>query len=102
MVNISEKTASLNYPNPHIKSNYKGQPYHQDYVNIENVSYGKIANHIHTGLSKDGQYLINMTSSEKIQDENELYELPEKNVEEIISTVREKKKNLGEKPQVPD
>lgn len=96
MVNVSEKTASLNYPNPHIKSNYKGQPYHQDYVNIENVSYGKIANHIHTGLSKDGQYLINMTSAEKISDENEVYELPEKNIEEIISTVRERKKNLGD------
>ena len=96
MVNISEKTASLNYPNPHIKTNYKGQPYYQDYVNIENVSYGKIANHIHTGLSKDGQYLINMTSAEKISDENEVYELPEKNIEEIVSTVRERKKNLGD------
>jgi hypothetical protein len=96
MVNVSEKTASLNYPNPHIKSNYKGQPYYQDYVNIENVSYGKIANHIHTGLSKDGQYLINMTSAEKISDENEVYELPEKNIEEIVSTVRERKKNLGD------
>jgi len=96
MVNISEKTASLNYPNPHIKSNYQGEPYHRDYVNIENVSYGKVANHIHTGLSKDGQYLISMTSAQKISDENEVNELPEKNIEEIISTVRERKKNLGD------
>ena len=100
-IKIAEKTVSLNYPNPHIKvdtygPNYSGEQYHHDYVNIENVSHGKIAKHIHTGISKDGQYLINMTSSEKIQDENELYELPEKNVEEIISTVREKKKNLGD------
>ena len=96
MVNVSEKTASLNYPNPHIKSNYQGEPYHRDYINIENVSYGKVANHIHTGLSKDGQYLISMTSAQKISDENEVNELPEKNIEEIISTVRERKKNLGD------
>ena len=96
MLKISEKTESLNYPNPHIKPDYPREPYHRDYVNIENVSHCKIANHIHTGLSKDGQYLISMTSAEKISDENELYELPEKNVEEIISTVREKKKNLGD------
>ena len=91
----------MNYPNPHIKvdtygPNYKGELYHKDYVNIENVSHGKIANHIHTGLSKDGQYLINMTSAEKILDENAMYEMPEKNVEEIISTVKERKKNLGD------
>ena len=100
-VRIAEKTSSLNYPNPHIKvdtygPNYKGELYHKDYVNIENVSHGKIANHIHTGLSKDGQYLINMTSAEKILDENAMYEMPEKNVEEIISTVKERKKNLGD------
>ncbi len=96
MLKITEKTESLNYPNPHIKPDYQREPYHRDFVNIENVSHGKIANHIHTGLSKDGQYLIHMTSAEKISDENQLYELPEKNVEEIISTVREKKKNLGD------
>ena len=101
-IKVAEKTTSLNYPNQHIKvdtygPNYKGEPYHRDYVNIESVNHGKIANHIHTGLSKDGQYLISMTSAQKISDENEaLYEMPEKNVEEIISTVRERKKNLGD------
>ena len=101
MVNIAEKTASLNYPNPHIKvdtygPNYAGEQYHRDFINIESVNNGKIANHIHTGLSKDGQYLISMTSSQKIQDENQAYKLPEKDVEEIVSTVRERKKNLGD------
>ena len=101
MVKVAEKTASLNYPNPHIKvntygPNYTGEQYHRDYVNIESVNNGKIENHIHTGISKDGQYLISMTSSQKIQDDNQVYELPEKDVEEIVSTVRERKKNLGD------
>ena len=102
MLKVEEKTTSLNYPNPNIKvdtygPNYKGEAYHRDYVNIENVNKGKIMNHIHTGLSKDGQYLINMTSAQKIYDENEaLYAQPEKDIEEIISTVKEKKKNLGD------
>ena len=101
MIKVAEKTASLNYPNPHIKvdtygSKYTGEQYHRDYINIENKKYGKIANHIHTGISKDGQYLISMTSAQKIPDENVIYEPPEKEVEEIVSTVREKKKNLGD------
>ena len=37
-----------------------------------------------------------MTSAQKISDENEVNELPEKNIEEIVSTVRERKKNLGD------
>ena len=103
MVKVAEKTTSLNYPNPHIKvdtygSKYTGEQYHRDYINIENAKYGKIANHIHTGISKDGQYLISMTSAQKIQDENDIYEPREKDVEEIVSTVKEKKKNLGENP----
>ena len=101
MVKVAEKTTSLNYPNPHIKvdtygSKYTGEQYHRDYINIENAKYGKIANHIHTGISKDGQYLISMTSAQKIQDENDIYEPREKDVEEIVSTVKEKKKNLGD------
>ena len=101
MIKVAEKTASLNYPNPHIKvdtygSKYTGEQYHRDYINIENKKYGKIANHIHTGISKDGQYLISMTSAQKIPDENVIYEPPEKEVEEIVSTIREKKKNLGD------
>ena len=101
MVKVAEKTASLNYPNPHIKvdtygSKYTGEQYHRDYINIENAKYGKIANHIHTGISKDGQYLISMTSTQKIQDENDIYEPKEKDVEEIVSTIKEKKKNLGD------
>ena len=101
MVKVSEKTASLNYPNPHIKVDtygpkYTGEQYHRDYINIENTKYGKIANHIHTGLSKDGQYLISMTSAQKLPDENAIYGQNEKDVEEIVSTVREKKKNLGD------
>ena len=52
MVKVAEKTASLNYPNPHIKvdtygSKYTGEQYHRDFINIENKTYGKIANHIH-------------------------------------------------------
>jgi len=96
MLKVEEKTVNLNYPNRHIKSNYVGEPYHQDYINIENSVHGKIMNHIHTGVSKDGQYLISMTSAQKISDENDIYELPEKNIEEIVSTVRERKKNLGD------
>ncbi len=102
MVKVAEKTASLNYPNPHIKvdtygSKYTGEQYHRDFINIENKTYGKIANHIHTGLSKDGQYLISMTSAQKIPDENAIYDQQqEKDVEEIVSTVHEKKKNLGD------
>ena len=104
VLKIAEKTTSLNYPNPGIKvdtysPNYTGEQYHRDYINIESVKNGKIANHIHTGISKDGQYLINMTSSQKILDSNEYnkkYEPPEKNVEEIVSTIRERKKNLGD------
>ena len=101
MIKVAEKTASLNYPNPHIKvdtygSKYTGEQYHRDYINIENKKYGKIANYIHTGISKDGQYLISMTSAQKIPDENVIYEPPEKEVEEIVSTIREKKKNLGD------
>ena len=100
MVKIAEKTASLNYPNPNKKIDYSGENYHQDYLNIESRKYGKVANHIHTGLSNDGQYLINMTSAEKISDgnnyNNNRFQQQEKNVEEIVSTIRERKKNLGD------
>ena len=77
MVKVAEKTASLNYPNPHVKvdtygSKYTGEQYQRDYINIENAKYGKIANRIHTGISKDGQYLVTMSLAKKVMDEDKV------------------------------
>ena len=130
---VEQKTASLNFPNQNKKvdtygENFDKEKYTREYVNIENVEDGRIENHVETGISKDGQYLISVTSAQKIfdpnkikdeneyEDENEneeeeeiyekeeinednnknLNELPEKNVQEIISTVTTKRRNLGD------
>ena len=128
----------MNFPNQHKKvdtygENFDERKYKREYINVENVDDGKIENHVETGISKDGQYLISVTSARKIfneKNQNEYYEneseyendereegeglyekkeemnkeegdfyelpLPEKNVEEIISTVTTKRKNLGD------
>ena len=138
LIKVQQKTASLNFPNQHKKvdtygENFDERKYKREYINVENVDDGKIENHVETGISKDGQYLISVTSERKIFNENSqneyyeneneyendqreegerLYEkkeeineeegdvyelpLPEKNVEEIISTVTTKRKNLGD------
>ena len=128
---VKQKTASLNFPSQNRKvdtygENFDKEKYKREYVNIENDEDGIIENHIETGISKDGQYLVSVSSARKIfdennenennyQDENEeeeiyekieetnednnnnkFYELPEKDVEEIISTKIEKKRNLGD------
>ena len=120
LLNVQEKTASLNYPNQNKKVNTYGEnfderKYKREYVNVKDVDDGRIENHIETGISKDGQYLISVSSARKIQfyegkeeneeneeyeeevdDNNNIYEVPEKKVEEIISTVTTKRKNLGD------
>ncbi len=129
LLNVQQKTASLNFPNRNKKVNTYGEnfdkeKYKREYINVENVDDGKIENHIETGLSKDGQYLISVTSAKKIYDEkgndrderegdmyerveemeetneeredNKEYEVPEKEVEEIISTITTKRRNLGD------
>ena len=125
VLKVEEKTASLSFKNPQKKvntygENFDAEKYKREYVNVENVDDGRIENHIETSLSKDGQYLISVTSATKIYDENRnnneneedlndeyerreeveeeenIEEIPEKNVEEIISTVTTKKKNLGD------
>ena len=129
-IKIQQKAAILNFPNLNKKINTYGEhfdneKYKREYINVERVNNGRIENHIETGLSKDGQYLISQTFAQKYYDENyngneneyeneemeeeeEIYEdeneegdnnkdeLPEKNVEEIISTVTTKKRNLGD------
>ena len=143
LMKVQQKTASLNFPNQNKKvdtygENFDERKYKREYINVENVDDGKIENHVETGISKDGQYLISVTSARKIFDENmnnqnEYYEneneyendereegeglyekkeeineeednvyelpLPEKNEEEIISTVTTKRKNLGDNYQ---
>jgi hypothetical protein len=105
--NVQQKTAILNFQNPNIKvdtygENFDVEKYKQEYINIKDVENGKIENHIQTSLSKDGQYLISVTSAKRIYDDKknevgeQIYELPEKNVEEIVSTIQTKKKNLGD------
>ena len=125
VLKIEEKTASLNFKNPQKKvntygENFDAEKYKREYVNIENVDDGRIENHIETSLSKDGQYLISVTSATKVYDENRnnneneediddeyerreeveeeenVEEIPEKNVEEIVSTITTKRKNLGD------
>lgn len=130
ILKVEEKTASLNFQNPKKKvytygENFDAEKYKREYVNIENVDDGRIENHIETSLSKDGQYLISVTSATKVYDENRnennneneedfddgyerreeveeeeeeenIEEIPEKNVEEIVSTVTTKRKNLGD------
>ena len=126
---IQQKTAILNFPNQN-KNVYiygeskENEKYKRIYTNVEKVNDGRIENYVETGISKDGQFLISVTSSQKIydeyyneNDENEeieeepieggikydreedndnIYELPYKKVEEIISNVTIKKKNLGD------
>ena len=123
LIKVEEKTASLSFKNPQKKvntygENFDAEKYRREYVNVENVDDGRIENHIETSLSKDGQYLISVTSATKVYDENRngneedndeyerneeveeeeenIEEIPEKNVEEIVSTVTTKKKNLGD------
>jgi hypothetical protein len=126
LLKVQQKTASLNFPHKNKKvdtygENFDEEKYKREYINIENVDDGKIENHIETGLSKDGQYLISVTSAKKIYDENandrdrdmyerieeieerkeerednNEYEVPEKEVQEIISTVTTKTRNLGD------
>ena len=114
-LNVQQKTANLNYPNQNKKvdtygENFDESKYKREYTNVEEVDDGRIENHIETGLSKDGQYLISVSSARKIYDDNKneneeyeeevdnnnIYEIPEKNVKEIISTVTTKRKNLGD------
>ena len=126
LLKVQQKTASLNYPNKNKKvdtygENFDSEKYKREYINVENVNDGKIENHIETGISKDGQYLISVTSSRKIYDENNdrdardgdmyieeveerneerednnAYEVPEKEVQEIISTITTNRRNLGD------
>ena len=115
LLNVQQKTANLNYPNQNKKvdtygENFDESKYKREYTNVEEVDDGRIENHIETGLSKDGQYLISVSSARKIYDDNKneneeyeeevdnnnIYEIPEKNVKEIISTVTTKRKNLGD------
>ena len=124
VLKVEEKTASLNFPNPHKKvdtygDNFDAEKYRREYTNIEDVDNGRIENHVETTLSKDGQYLISVSSATKVYDEkennnndnenyerreeeieeenvNNEYEPPERNVEEIVSTITTKRKNLGD------
>ena len=71
---VQQKTASLNFPNQNKKvdtygENFDERKYKREYINIENVDDGRIENHVETGISKDGQYLISVTSARKIFDE---------------------------------
>ena len=131
-IKVQQKAAILNFPNQNKKVDIYGErfdnkKYKREYINIEKKNDGTIENHIETGISKDGQYLISVSSSQKIYDNNynenvyenekkeeddeKMYEekhyynddnndtvceLPEKNVEEIISTITSKKRNLGD------
>ena len=98
LIKVKEKTASLNYPNQNKKvdtygENFDEKKYRRDYFNVENVEDGRIENHVETGLSKDGQYLISVTSAQKIYDErnrneNE-YEDEYDNVNENINNERD-------------
>ena len=133
LIKVPEKATSLNYLNQNKKvdtygENFDEKKYKRKYLSIENVEDGRIENHTETGLSKDGQYLISVTSAEKIynkknnknkneyeyenekivnekeeinenenyNDDNNICDIPEKEVEEIISTVTIEKKNLGD------
>ena len=129
LLKVQQKTASLNFPNQNKKvdtygENFDNEKYKREYINVENVDDGKIENHIETGISKDGQYLISVTSAKKIYDENgndrdereggiyerveeieetnqerednNEYEPPEKEVQEVISTITTKRRNLGD------
>ena len=125
---IQQKTATLNFPNQNKKidaygENFENKKYKRIYTNVEKVNDGRIENQVEAGISKDGQFLISVTSSQKIYDEyynenveneemeekeidgvikynrddnNNRYEIPEKKVEEIISIVTTKKRNLGD------
>ena len=50
--------------------NFDKEKYKREYVNIENDEDGIIENHIETGISKDGEYLVSISSARKIFDEN--------------------------------
>ena len=130
LLKVRQKTADLNFPGQYRNvdtygENFDAGKYKREYINVKNVEDGKIENHIETGLSKDGQYLISVTSEqkisninkgnqkkgrgrriikkkEKIEERNEKMEnnyeneSPEKEVQEIISTKTTKRKNLGD------
>ena len=123
VLNVRQKTESLNYPNQNKKANniygenFDEKKYKREYINVEDVGDGRIENRIETGISNDGQYLISVSSARKINhsnkndnyegkeenqeyeeeiDDNYIYEVPEKKVEEIIDTVTTKIKNLGD------
>lgn len=123
---IKQKTAILNFPNQNKKVDTYGEKsenkkYQRINTNVEKVNDGRIENQVETGISKDGQFLISVTSSQKIYDEyynendeneemeeeeidggikydrkdnNNIYEIPEKNVKEIISIVTTKNRDL--------
>ena len=137
LINVQGKASNIKYPNHNIKLDTYGETFDEKknkrkYLNIENVKDGIIKNYKETGISKDGEYLISVTSAEKIYDQNynneneneyeneyeyeneneninndneediyeqynnNIYDVPEKEVEEIISTVTLEKKNLGD------
>jgi hypothetical protein len=45
--------------------------YESSNVNIQSINGGKIENYFQNEISKDGQYLVSMTMSKKVMDENE-------------------------------
>ena len=52
-------------------NNINDEIYESDNVNIQTINGGKIENYFQNEISKDGQYLVSMTMSKKVMDDNE-------------------------------
>ena len=113
-----QSTARLNFPNKNIKVNtyderyFDPEKYTQEFIETQQVENGRIEKKTKTTLSKDAQYLISVSSAKKIYDNNEndkygqkeitneneeeIYEVPEKNIQEITTTLHTRPINLGD------
>ena len=113
-----QKITKYSLPNRNIKVNvydekyYDPEKYSKNFVETQQIKNGRIEKKTETTLSKDAKYLISVSSQKKIYDNNEnnlygkkeitneneeeIYELPEKNVKEVTTKLHTRPINLGD------
>ena len=74
--NYSEKYSNENYSEKYTNENssekYTNEYYPKKYTNSQEIKGGRIENYFENDISQDGKYVVSMTLSKKIMDEDEL------------------------------
>ena len=99
--NYSEKYSNENYSEKYTNENssekYTNEYYPKKYTNTQEIKGGRIENYFENDISQDGKYVVSMTLSKKIMDEDELKKIRGKYRNNYYKEEIEVDENDGEK-----